>query len=145
MRRDLHRVDRKLDVYVPFDLPSTGLIDEFFGWVRSSVTPSDASGTDMRRYFSFCGALALTFTDLAVAIAEENGKWELEQRRSFIFTLSYKQSASINNQTATSELAFICDQRNRLGIIGVILVPFDGTFENHQDPIPVLCHFHFPC
>jgi hypothetical protein len=30
-RRDLHRVDRKFGVYVVFDLPSTGLIDEFFG------------------------------------------------------------------------------------------------------------------
>jgi len=26
---------------------------------------------------------------LAVAIAEDHGKWELEQRRSFTFTLSY--------------------------------------------------------
>ena len=91
----------------------------------------------MRRYVCFYVALALTFTDLAAAIAEESGRWELEERRSFIFTLSYKQSASINNQTATSELAFLCDQRNRLGVIGTILVPFDGTFESHQDPIAV--------
>lgn len=91
----------------------------------------------MRRYFCLYVALALTFTDLAAAIAEESGRWELEERRSFIFTLSYKQATSINNQTATSELAFLCDQRNRLGVIGTILVPFDGTFESHQDPIPV--------
>ena len=24
-----------------------------------------------------------------------------------------------------------------MGVIGAILVPFDGTFENRQDPIPV--------
>jgi hypothetical protein len=76
---------------------------------------------------------------LAAANAEDVGKWkwELEQRRDFIFTLSYKQSASINNKTATSELAFLCDQKNRLGVSGTILVPFDGTFESQQDPIPV--------
>jgi hypothetical protein len=55
----------------------------------------------------------------------------------FHFTLSYKQPASINNKTATSELAFLCDQKNRLGVSGTILVPFDGTFESQQDPIPV--------
>jgi hypothetical protein len=70
-------------------------------------------------------------------MADVYGKWELEQRRSFIFTLSYKQSASINNQTATSELGFPCDQRNKIGVIGTILIPFDGTFESNQDPIPV--------
>jgi hypothetical protein len=68
---------------------------------------------------------------LAAANAEDVGKWkwELEQRRDFIFTLSYKQSASINNKTATSELAFLCDQKNRLGVSGTILVPFDGTLK----------------
>jgi hypothetical protein len=91
----------------------------------------------MRRYFCLYVAVALTFSDLAVAIAEQSGRWELEERRSFIFTLSYKQSAFINDQTVTSELAFLCDQRNSLGIIGTIFVPFDGTFESHQDPIPV--------
>ena len=55
-----------------------------------------------------------------------------------IFTLSFKQSASVNNQLATSELAFICDQRHRSNFIGVILIPFDGTFESHRDPVPIL-------
>ena len=67
----------------------------------------------------------------------DDGKWELEERRGFVFTLSYKQSKFIDNQTASSELAFLCDQRNRSGIVGAILVPFDRTFENQQDPIPV--------
>ena len=92
----------------------------------------------MRRYLSFCIPVALYLAGLTVAMAEDHGKWELEQRRSFIFTLSYKQSVSINNQTVTSELAFLCDQRNKLDVVGTILIPFDGTFESHQDPIPVL-------
>ena len=64
-----------------------------------------------------------------------DGIWNSVASR--FFALSYKQSASINNQTATSELAFLCDQRNKKGVTGTILVPFDGTFESHQDPIPV--------
>ena len=91
----------------------------------------------MRRYFFLCIAAALHAAVIAAALAEENGKWELEQRGRSLFALSYKQSASINNQTVTSELGFLCDQRNRMGVIGAILVPFDGTFENRQDPIPV--------
>ena len=51
-------------------------------------------------------------------------------------SLSFKQSVRLNNKIATSELGFICDERNK--IAGVILIPFDGTFENTQDVIPVL-------
>jgi hypothetical protein len=36
---------------------------------------------------------------LAAANAEDDGKWELEERRSFIFTLSYKQSAHITRKS----------------------------------------------
>ena len=71
------------------------------------------------------------------ANAEDDGKWQLEERRSFIFTLSYKQSAYINDQLATSELALLCDQRKRMGLVGAILIPFDGTFEGRQGSIPV--------
>jgi hypothetical protein len=92
----------------------------------------------MRRFLSCFIAVALNFAVFAAAHAEDDGEWELEQRRSAVFTLSYKQSASIDNQTATSELAFLCNRRNGLGVIGAILVPSDGTFESHQDPISVL-------
>jgi hypothetical protein len=75
--------------------------------------------------------------------AENFGEWVLEQRGSFIVTLSFKQSASVNNQLATSELAFSCDQRHRSTSIGVILIPFDGTFESHRDPVPILIQKNF--
>ena len=80
-------------------------------------------------------ALALSLIGLSGAKAEKFGEWVLEQRGSFI---SFKQSASVNNQLATSELAFICDQRHRSTSIGVMLIPFDGTFESHRDPVPIL-------
>ena len=91
----------------------------------------------MRRYFACCIAVAVNFTVLAAANAEDDGKWQLEERRDFIFTLSYKQSAYINDQLVTSELALLCDQRKRMDFVGAILIPFEGTFENHQGSIPV--------
>ena len=81
----------------------------------------------------------LCLIGLGAAKAENFGEWVLEQRGgSFMVTLSFKQSASVNNQLATSELAFICDQRHRSTSIGVMLIPFDGTFESHRDPVPIL-------
>ena len=53
-----------------------------------------------------------------------------------MLALAFKQSVALNDKTATSELAFICDQRDKL--TGVILIPFDGTFENLQVVISVL-------
>jgi hypothetical protein len=91
----------------------------------------------MCRYVACCIAVIVNFTLLAAANAEDHGKWELEERRSFIFTLSYKQSTYINDQLATSELALLCDQRNKVGLVGAILIPFDGTFAGGQGSIPV--------
>ena len=83
-------------------------------------------------------ALVFCLIDLSPVKAENFGEWVLDQRGGFVFTLSFKQSASVNNQLATSELAFICNQRDRSGFIGAILIPFDGTFESHRDPVPIL-------
>jgi hypothetical protein len=83
--------------------------DPFKAAVRKvSVLP----WTTTRQYLL---GFALCFVLLTTATAE-GGKWDLEERRNFVFTLSYKQSATINNRLATSELAFICDQR----IVGVL-------------------------
>ena len=70
--------------------------------------------------------------------ADRYGEWLLEQPRSSVLTLSFKQSVPLNNKIATSELGFICDQRDKSRIVGVILIPFDGTFQNQQDVISVL-------
>jgi hypothetical protein len=83
-------------------------------------------------------ASALYFSVLAEAAADRYGGWLLEQPRSSVLTLSSKQSVPLNNKIATSELGFICDQRDKSGIVGVIFIPFDGTFENKQDVSPVL-------
>jgi hypothetical protein len=32
----------------------------------------------------------------------------------------------------------MCDKRDRSGFVGVILVPFDGTFQSRRDEVPVL-------
>ena len=53
-------------------------------------------------------------------------------------TLSFKQTVQLNNKIETLELGFICDRRKGSKSVGVILIPFDGTFQSDQDVIPVL-------
>jgi hypothetical protein len=67
----------------------------------------------------------------------ESGKWAVQHRRP-ILMVAYKQTASIDNKTRTSELAFLCDENNEFGFVGAILVSFDGTFDSDQAPIPLL-------
>ena len=59
-------------------------------------------------------------------------------REALCSRLSFKQSASLDNKVATSELGFVCDQGDKSGIVGVVLVPFDGTFGSRKNVIPVL-------
>ena len=94
---------------------------------------------EIYRGVRFAIAPVLCFISLGGAKTENFREWVLEQRGgSPMVTLSFKQSASVNNQLATSELAFICDQRHKSTSIGVMLIPFDGTFDSHRDPVPVL-------
>jgi hypothetical protein len=81
-------------------------------------------------------ALALYFSVFSATAADRYGEWLLEQPRSSVLALSFKQSVPLNDKIATSELGFICDQNDKS--IGVILIPVDGTFENRQRIIPVL-------
>ena len=83
-------------------------------------------------------ALALNFSALAVTATDRYGGWLLEQPRSSVRTLSFKQSVQLNNKIETLELGFICDQRKNSKSVGVILIPFDGTFQSDQEVIPVL-------
>ena len=75
---------------------------------------------------------------LPATAADRYGEWVLEQPRSAVFTLSFKQSVPRNSKIATSELGFICDQKDQSALVGAILIPADGTFENRQRIIPVL-------
>ena len=89
----------------------------------------------MCRFLLFTAA-ALYFSVLAATAADRYGDWLLEEPRISVLTLSFKQSVPLDNKIVTSELGFICDQKDNS--IGVILIPFDGTFENRQNVIPVL-------
>src|SRR6185437_3416882 len=93
-------------------------------------------GVNMVR-FLLCTTLTLNFSALAVTAADRYGEWLLEQPRSSVHTLSFKQSVQLNNKIETSELGFICDQRKNSKSVGVILIPFNGTFQNGQEVIPV--------
>ena len=91
----------------------------------------------MRRFLLYT-ALALNFSALAVTATDRYGGWLLEQPRSSVRTLSFKQSVQLNNKIETLELGFICDRRKDSKSVGVILIPFDGTFQSDQEVIPVL-------
>ena len=91
----------------------------------------------MRRFVPYT-ALALYLSVLPATAADRYGGWLLEQPRSSVFTLSFKQSVPRNGKIATSELGFICDQRDKSAHVGVLLIPVDGTFKNQQRIIPVL-------
>ena len=83
-------------------------------------------------------ALALNFSALAVTATDRDGGWLLEQPRSSVRTLSFKQTVQLNNKIETLELGFICDQRKASKSLGVILIPFDGTFQNDRNVVSVL-------
>jgi len=83
-------------------------------------------------------ALTLCCGVLAATAADRHGGWLLEQPRSSVLTLSFKQAVQLNNKIETLELGFICDRRKGSRSVGVILIPFDGTFQSDQGVIPVL-------
>jgi hypothetical protein len=96
-----------------------------------------SSGSHMRWFLFYCFALIASYAGAnAPSVRDNVGKWTVEHRRT-VLTLS-KQTASIDNGKATSELSFLCDPGNEFGVVGVMLVPFEGTFDGDQDPVPVL-------
>jgi hypothetical protein len=91
----------------------------------------------MRRFLLY-NALTLFLSVLTATAADRYGEWLLEQAGSSVLSLSFKESVPLQNKIATSELGFLCHQGDKSKSVGVILIPFDGTFENKQDAIPVL-------
>ena len=53
-------------------------------------------GVNMLRVLLYT-ALALNFSALAVTATDRYGGWLLEQQRSYVHTLSFKQSVQFNN------------------------------------------------
>jgi hypothetical protein len=86
--------------------------------------------------FGLCAALALCVCGLpGTAVAERFGQWSLDQPGDFIFALSSKRTISFDDRTATSELAFVCNQENKH--VAVLLIPLDGTFTSRHKATPV--------
>jgi hypothetical protein len=84
----------------------------------------------MRR-LSLYAALALCVYGLAATAGERFGQWSLDQPGDFVFALSFKRKLSSDDRTATSELAFVCNQEEKYA--AVLLIPLDGTFKNRSD------------
>jgi hypothetical protein len=68
-------------------------------------------------------AVALYFSAPAATAAQRYGEWLLEQPRSSVLTLTFKQSVPRGDKFATSELGFVCDKRDGLEIVGAVLIP----------------------
>jgi hypothetical protein len=79
---------------------------------------------------------ALCVYGLPATAGERFGQWSLEQPGDFVFALSFKRSLSSDDRTATSELAFVCNQENKY--VAVLLIPLYGTFKNRQTSILVV-------
>ena len=77
-------------------------------------------GLNMRR-FVLSTAVMLYLSVPAAIAADRFGGWLLEQPRGSVLTLTFKQSASLDNKVATSELGFVCDQGDKSGIVGAVL------------------------
>jgi hypothetical protein len=88
----------------------------------------------MRR-FGLYAALALCVCGLPATAEERFERWSLEQPGDFIFALSFKRSISFDDRTATSELAFVCNQEEKY--VAVLLIPLDGTFNSRHEAVPV--------
>ena len=71
-----------------------------------SVVVARIVGVNMLRFLLYT-ALALNFSALAVTATDRYGGWLLEQPRSSVRTLSFKQSVQLNNKIETLELGFI--------------------------------------
>ena len=63
--------------------------------------------------FGLYAALALCIYGLTATAEERFEGWSLEQPGDFIFALSFKRSISFDDRTATSELAFVCNQEEK--------------------------------
>ena len=85
--------------------------------------------------FGLYAALALCIYGLPATAEERFERWSLEQPGDFVFALSFKRSISFDDRTATSELAFVCNQEEKY--VAVLLIPLDGTFTSRHEVIPV--------
>jgi len=92
--------------------------------------------TDVMRCVGLCAILAWCAFCIPANAGERFGQWSLEQHGDFVFALSFKRSLSFDHLTATSELAFVCNQEERY--VAVLLKPLDGTFKNSQNSISIV-------
>ena len=88
------------------------------------------------RGFGLYAAVILFVCGLSATQAVERfGQWSLEQPEDFIFALSFKRSILFDDRTATSQLAFVCNQESK--DVAVLLRPRDGTFASRHEAIAV--------
>jgi hypothetical protein len=72
-----------------------------------------------------------------VTAGDRYGNWSLETLRGDVLALSYRQLVPSETKIAVAELGFLCNLKPTSDIY-VVLVPFEGTYDNHQEDVPVL-------
>jgi hypothetical protein len=75
------------------------------------------------RCLGLCAILAWCAFCIPASAGERFGQWSLEQHGDFVFALSFKRSLSFGDRTATSELAFVCNQEERY--VAVLLIAIE--------------------
>jgi hypothetical protein len=89
----------------------------------------------MRGFGLYAAVILFVCGVSAAPAAERFGQWSLQQPEDFIFALSFKRSILPDDRTASSQLAFVCNQENK--DVAVLLTPLDGTFASRHEAIPV--------
>jgi hypothetical protein len=68
------------------------------------------------------------------------GEWSLKTLKDgAVLSLEYNQWITLSNDAIeTASFGFSCDRRTPSGKIGATLFPFEGSYNNQQDEVPVL-------
>ncbi len=91
--------------------------------------------------FSGNNSFASRLKDELVAPAgETNAEWSFKiLKDGAVLSLEYNQSITLSNDAIeTASFGFSCDRRALSGKIGAMLLPFEGSYNNQQDEVPVL-------
>ncbi len=69
---------------------------------------------------------------------DQYGEWNLEKLNGNVLALSTKDMRPMGDRILFAHLSFLCDHRYKKGEISASLIPFDGTYNNQQNDVPVL-------
>ena len=90
----------------------------------------------MRRFVLYAALIAVRVRDSSDRARNGMESGYLSNQGASFSLFRSNDPLPFNNRAATSELAFVCNPENKY--VGVMLIPFEGTFKNQQVAIPVV-------